>query len=181
MVVVFVSEDEQAEPLKRKDRDELERAITALGFDKKDVEIATANQYGPVTILQVEMPVRDVAKRGDVVQRAAEKVLGRSEAAGVRFGLSTCDQTLAKARKAAAAAARTKAAALAEAASVRIGDVQSVVELAWSAGVDPCADDAESLLRLGEYGEYGDLIKSFDAKPEVRIESTMRLGFAIAG
>lgn len=181
VAVIFSSEDQNAKPLSRKDRDDLEQAITGLGIAKKDVQIVTANQYGPVTIVQVETKVNEVAQRGDQVQRAAEKVLGRSYAAGVRFGLSTCDQALAKARKAAVADARARAATLAEAASVRAGDVQTVSESASSLGADPCDDSAAALLRLGEYGEYADLVQPFDAKPEFRVESTVRLGFAVAG
>lgn len=179
VVVVFAPEDDTEKPLSQKDRDELEQAITGLGVAKKDVDIVTGSAFGPVTILQVEVKAGDVEKRGDQIQRAAEKVLGRSDAAGVRFGLSTCPQALAKARKSAVADARSRAAALAEAVGVRIGDVQTVSELESSGGADPCADDAASLLRFSDYADYGELVKPFDSKPEFRVQSTVRLGFAV--
>jgi uncharacterized protein YggE len=175
VVVVFSSDDEEdAEPLARKDRDELEKAVTALGFAKKDVEIVTANQYGPVTVLQVELKVGDVTTRGDDIVRAAEKVLGRSDASGVRFGLSSCDQALGRARKEAVGDAKARATALAEAAGVRLGDVQAVSELAATTGIDPCDDGPETLFASDD---YGDAIQAFDAKPEFRVKTSVRLSY----
>jgi uncharacterized protein YggE len=173
--VVFSSEDEdEPQPLTKKDREELERAVTALGFAKKDVEIAAGNQYGPVTVVQVELKVGDVGKRGDDIVRAAEKVMGRSDVSGVRFGLSTCEQALGRARKEAVGDARTRASALAEAAGVRLADLQNVSELTSTVGTDPCDDSAESLFASDDYGEA---VQAFDAKPEFRVKTSVRLGY----
>ena len=105
-----------------------------------------------------------------------EDVLRRPDVTGVRFWHSDCGELLGKARKQAVADARTRAGALAEASGVRLGDLVAVSEASGFPGLDPCDDGAGALLALDDYAAA---VQPLDAPPEFRVETGVRLAFAL--
>ena len=176
VVAILADEEEEGEVPSRRDRERLVDAIVRLGVDKDDIDIAIGSDYGPVTVLQVETRLSDLERRGEQVEKAVQEVLRRPDVTGVRFWHSDCGQLLAKARKQAVGDARARAAALAEAGAVRLGDLVSVSEVSGLPGSDPCDDAAAALLGSDDYAAT---VQPLDATPEFRVETGVRLGFAL--
>ena len=178
VLVLFESEDE--EPTGGPSSADRTRIIDALGkmkIAREDVEITTQSDYGVTTIVQVETKAAGLATSGKDIVRAVEDVLGRSDTSGVRFWSSSCTGVLAKARKDAVADARQRAGALAEAAGVKLGEMQWVSESSLTGG-DPCDDSVAAIFSLDSY--LSSPLQPFDADPEFVLTTTAQLGFAIA-
>jgi uncharacterized protein YggE len=177
VLVAFTSEDE--EPTGGPSAQDRTRILDALGklkIDRKNVEITTRSDYGVTTIVQVETTAAGLATAGTDIVRAVEDVLGRSDTSGARFWSSTCTNILAKARKDAVADARQRAGSLAEAAGVKLGQMQWVSE-ASPTGVDPCDDSIDALFSLDDYTSSP--LQPFDAEPEFVLTTSAQLGFLI--
>lgn len=181
VVVAGFDEEGDSQPVSRKDRDRLVAAVTGLGHDGKDVEVVSAPDDPGVTLVQVEVGVGAVEKEGRAIVVTVEEILGRSDASGVRFGREDCPALLARARKDAVADGRTRAAALAEAAAVRIGELRAVTDLGSPSGVPPCSDEARELFAADdlEYG-YGPGLEPFDAEPDFELTTRTAVGYALA-
>ena len=178
VLIMFESEDE--EPTggpTASDRTRILDALDKLKVDRKDVHITTRSDYGVTTVVQVETKAAGLATAGKDIVRAVEDVLGRADTSGVRFSSSGCAGLLAKARKDAVGDARQRAGSLAEAAGVKLGDVQSISEFTPT-GVDPCDDSVDAILSV-EYGAAP--LQPFDAEPELTLITSAQLGFVIAG
>jgi uncharacterized protein YggE len=160
------------------DRTRVVEALAKLKVDRKDVQITSSSDYGVTTIVQVETKAAGLENTAKDIVRAVEDSLGRSDASGVRFGSSTCAGMLAKARKDAVADARQRAGHLAEAAGVKLGDVQSISELTPT-GADPCDGSLEALVALDDYSTSP--LQPFDAEPEFTLTTSARMGFLING
>jgi uncharacterized protein YggE len=176
VLVLFESEDE--EPTGGPTASERTRILDALDklkVDRKNVEITSRSDYGVTTIVQVETRADGLANAGKDIVRAVEDVLGRADTSGVRFSSSGCAGLLAKARKDAVGDARQRAASLADAAGVKLGDMQSISEFTPT-GVDPCDDSIDAV--LGD-GYDSSPLQPFDAEPEVTLITSAQLGFAI--
>jgi uncharacterized protein YggE len=177
VVVLFESDDSDpsAGP-STADRNKVFDALGKLKIDRKDVTITSQSDYGVTTVVQVETKAGGLATSGKDIVRAVEDVLGRSDSSGAKFASTNCGGVLAKARKDAVADGRKRAAALAEAAGVKLGDLQSVSELS-AAGIDPCDDSVDALLGGGDYGSTS--LQPFDADPELSLTTAAQLGFLI--
>jgi uncharacterized protein YggE len=178
VLVLFESEDE--EPTggpSAEDRTRTTDALAKLKIAKEDVEITTRSDYGVTTIVQVETKAEGLATSGKEIVRAVEDVLGRSDTTGARFWSSACTSVLGKARKDAVANARQRATTLAEAAGVKLGDMQWVSESSPT-GADPCDDSVDALFSLDSY--VSSPLQPFDADPEFVLVTSAQLGFAIA-
>ena len=177
VLVLFESEDE--EPTggpSAEDRTRITDALGKLKVAKEDVEITTRSDYGVTTIVSVETKAAGLATTGKDIVRAVEDVLGRSDTSGARFWSSGCSAVLAKARKDAVANARQRATTLAEAAGVKLGDMQWVSESSPT-GADPCDDSVDALFGLESY--VTSPLQPFDADPEFVLTTSAQLGFAI--
>jgi uncharacterized protein YggE len=159
------------------DRTRLFDALGKLKIDRKDVTVSSGSDYGVTTIVQVETKSAGLATSGKDIVRAVEDVLGHSDTSGARFWSSTCGTLLAKARKDAVADGRKRAGALADAAGVKVGDLQSVSELSLT-GIDPCDASVAAVLGSSDYGSPS--LQSFDAEPEFTLTTATQLGFLIA-
>jgi len=179
VVVLFGSDssDPSAGP-SAADRNRVFDALGKLKIDRKDVTLTSGSDYGVTTIVQVETTSANLANGGKDIVRAVEDVLGHSDSSGARFWSSTCASLLTKARKDAVADGRRRATALADAAGVKVGALQSVSELSPT-GIDPC--DASVAAVLGSAGDYGSpSLQAFDAEPEFTLTTATQLGFLIA-
>jgi uncharacterized protein YggE len=177
-VVVFFESDD-SDPSggpSTADRNKVFDALGKLKVDRKDITITSRSDYGVTTVVQVETKAAGLAAAGKDIVRAVEDVLGRSDSSGAKFASSSCPSLLAKARKDAVADGRKRAGALAEAAGVKLGDLQSVSEVS-AAGIDPCDDSVDALLAAGDYGSSP--LQPFDADPEVSLTTAAQLGFLI--
>jgi uncharacterized protein YggE len=179
VVVLFGSDssDPSAGP-SAADRNRVFDALGKLKIDRKDVTVSSGSDYGVTTIVQVETKSAGLATGGKDVVRAVEDVLGHSDSSGARFWSSTCNTLLTKARKDAVADGRRRATALADAAGVKVGDLQSVSELSIT-GIDPCDASVDAVLGSSDYGSPS--LQSFDAEPEFTLTTATQLAFAIAG
>jgi uncharacterized protein YggE len=178
VVVLFGSDssDPSAGP-SAADRNRVFDALGKLKIDRKDVTITSGSDYGVTTVVQGETTSANLATGGKDIVRAVEDVLGHSDSSGARFWSSTCASLLTKARKDAVADGRRRATALADAAGVKVGALQSVSELSPT-GIDPC--DASVAAVLGSAGDYGSpSLQAFDAEPEFTLTTATQLGFLI--
>ena len=177
VLVLFESEDE--EPTGGPTAEDRTRILDGLGklkIDRKAVEITSRSDFGVTTIVQVETKAEGLATSAKDIVRAVEDVLGRADSSGVRFGSSGCAGLLAKARKDAVADARQRAGSLAEAAGVKLGELQSISEFTPT-GADPCDDSIDAV--LGSQYDYSPL-QPFDAEPELALIISAQLGFAVS-
>ena len=181
VVVAGFDEEGDSQPLSGRDRDQLVTAVAGLGHDREDVEVVGAPDDPAVTLVQVEVDVGDVEKEGRAIVTAVEEVLGRSDTSGVRFGREDCASLLARARKDAAADGRTQAAALAESAGARVGELRALTDLGSPSGVPPCSDDARELFAAEdiEYG-YGPSLEAFDAEPTFELTTRTAVSYSLA-
>ena len=173
VLVLFESEDE--EPTggpSAQDRTRVLEALDKLKVDRKNVEITTRSDYGVTTVVQVETKTAGLATAGTDIVRAVEDVLGRSDISGVRFWSSSCAGLLAKARKDAVGDARQRAGALAEAAGVKLGDLQWLSEATTG-----CDDSIDAALSLDDYTSSP--LHPFDAEPEFTLTISAHVGFLI--
>jgi uncharacterized protein YggE len=177
--VVLLFESDASDPSggpSAADRNRVFDALGKLKIDRKDVTVTSRSDYGVTTVVQVETKAAGLATAGKDIVRAVEDVLGRSDSSGARFASSTCSTVLAKARKDAVADGRQRAGALADAAGVKVGDLQSVSEVNGS-GIDPCDDSIDAVLAAGDYGSSP--LQPFDADPEFSLTTAAQLGFLI--
>ena len=181
VVVAGFDEEGDSQPLSGKDRDALVAAVAALGHDRDDVQVVSAPDDPAVTLVQVDVDIEEVEEAGRAIVNAVEEVLGSSDASGVRFGREDCVSLLARARKDAAADGRTRAAALAESAGVRVGDLRGVADLGSPSGVPPCSEDARQLFAAEdlEYG-YGPGLAAFDAEPTFELTTRTAVSYSLA-
>ena len=134
-----------------KDRmSELLDALKALGIADKDIQTSnygvyterqpvsgsdTSGNVGPVTYQvnnQVSLTVRDVAKLGDVLDKAV--AAGATNIYGVNFSVADTSKLEADARAKAIADAKSRAESLARLSGVAVGDVLGVSEIIGASG-----------------------------------------------
>lgn len=173
VLVVYESDNDTvpAGPTKAQ-RQRVLDAVAKLGIDRKGVDFVTTGY--PARVVRVETRAAGLDKTGKEVVRAVEDVLGRSDSVGAQFASSTCKALQAKARKDAVADARRRAGELADAAGVKLGDLQGVAE--YGLAPDPCDDSAAS---LSSFDQYQSPLQPFDGEPEVDVRSSVELSFGI--
>lgn len=176
VLVLYESSDQGQPAPSGADQRRVVDALAKLKVDRKDVVVTSTSDYRAV--VRVATKADGLATNGKNILRAVEDVLGRSDESGARFSSSTCPALLTKARKEAVADARQRAAGLADAAGIKLGDVQAVSEVD-PAGVDPCDDSIDALLALDSYDSTP--LQSFDAPANVNVRTTVELAQLIAG
>ena len=170
-------------PIDPEDQVELKQSLTGLGFEEDAIEFEKLERYGPPTV-SVEVDTSALPEIGESILDEVEKVLGRSQAHGLRFGLSeeNCDQAVALARREAVLKAGETASDLAEALEVNLGGVIGAVELSPDFGggyrqlggllsQDRCGSHLNSL--------FGGPAFPFDAEPEVEVSVGLQITYAI--
>ena len=167
-------------PLSAKDRKEVVEKLTALGIDRDDIEIETPAFGGPA-VVSVEVAPGDVRALGEKVLDAVEDVLGRAQNSGVYFSHTNCLAVLAEAQKQALVDAQRRGTALAEAAGFNLGPLVAMTESAaqpnpYSGLIDPCSED---LSRVVIGSPYGIQLRPFDSEPELEVQATLAVTFAL--
>ena len=121
----------------------------------------------------------DLPEIGERVLDEIERVVGRSEAQGVRFSVSAeiCEQALGLARREAIPKVRESALDLADALEVNLGGVIGALEFTSDLGrgvppgfgLDRCS------------GQLGDpfAVLPFDAEPEIKVYLGLQITYAI--
>jgi uncharacterized protein YggE len=113
-------------------------ALKAMGIDAKDIQTANYSVYprqemGPdnqvkptvfVVDNTVNVTVRDLSKLGDILSKASDE--GANNISGIQFDLSNKDAAMNDARSQAINQAKQIADAMAKAAGVTLGDIQSI-------------------------------------------------------
>jgi uncharacterized protein YggE len=158
------------------DRAAVISALTALGVSADAITFESDYTVGPFWTVAVRLSPGEVQSKGSELLAAIERAVGRAELAGVRFALQDCAVALEPIRQEALATLRSKAQALASAASLTLGPITQLLEQSGSTPygppvVDPCAHSAS-------LGKAPADIQPLDARPEVRTELQLEATFA---
>ncbi|MCH8991923.1 MAG: SIMPL domain-containing protein [Acidobacteria bacterium] len=176
VVVAFESFGEFGpEQISAEDRSAVIDALTALGYEEDDIDIAN-QPFSGLQVVQVEIAAGELSGAGDVIVDAIEGVFGRSDLSGATFTHSDCEGLLATARSEALNAAVARATALASVAGVSLEGIQAISELDASpfspVQVDPCDEDAPLDI-------YSTGLATFEAEPEMTLRSAVQVTMAI--
>jgi len=164
--------------LPARDQDGILAALEALGVKRENVSFETSPTFGPFPAIGVRMPLANLPQEGDRVIDAIESVVGRTQS-GVRFTISDCAKALAPLRKAAFEAAAQEASSLADAASLTLGPVQSIM-LATQPAYGPPSDDPCSP-ELPPVPKGPTSLRALDAEPEARVSLNLTVTFSVGG
>jgi uncharacterized protein YggE len=160
-----------------KDRDSLYAALAALGVRPEAILTEAGPAAGPFTTVRVEIPIADLPTRGRPILDAVERVLGRADATGAAFAISSCATAADALRRDTFAMASERAKALGAAAGVTLGPLAGVTEQrpTGAAFADPCAD-ALPTLKGGPVG-----LQPLDSAPLVPVQLELVVTYRIAG
>jgi uncharacterized protein len=153
--------------------------LAAAGF--ADVTVQNDGRFGPNAIVQVKIPLNDLAASSKKVFDAIEASAGRPEQTGVQFGLEDCVAGLDPLRRAAFTSAEAKARAAASAGSLTLGPIIATSDAVplnvYGPGIpsDPCDPSAE--LQFKGFASF----KTVDSKPEVEASLSLTVTYALAG
>ncbi len=163
-------------PIDAKDRAALIERLRGLGIAADAITIESQPFGGP-TAISVEVPVDKLPKIGDDIVDATNRTIGRAVSQGVQFSHSNCEAVRNEAHKQAFADARTRATALASAATLRLGAPIALAEANVAAfAPDPC-DVQPAAFASG--GPYGSQLKAFDAERQLVVDAALAVTFAI--
>jgi uncharacterized protein YggE len=176
VVVAFESFGEFGpEQISAEDRSAVIDALTALGYEEDQIDIAN-QPFSGLQVVQVEIAAGDLSDAGDAIVDAIEGVMGRSDLSGATFTHSDCERLLSTARNEALNGAIARATALASVAGVSLGGIQAISELDTASfspfQVDPC--DEEAPLDVYSVG-----LEPFEAEPEMTLRSEVQVTMAI--
>ena len=165
-------------PIDSDDRIEVTQNLVQLGFKEDDIDFENRGRYGPASI-SVEVEKGDLPEIGERVLDEIERVVGRSEAQGVRFSVSEeiCDQALALARRKAMPKVRESALDLAKALEVSLGGVIGALEFTSDFG--RFGPPGFGLDRCGSQLEDPLAVLPFDAEPEIKVSLGLQITYAI--
>jgi uncharacterized protein YggE len=153
-------------------------ALTAVGVEKVDLSFETNSN--PFPSVMVRVPLADLPASGKKITDAVESVIGRSQSAGLRFGLTDCGAKLGPVVKKTFDGARADAQAMAAAGSLTLGPVLTVsqslgLSSAYPSGADPCG-----LSRTSSGPPVADIV-SFDSAPEVKVNLSLTVNYSVGG
>lgn len=165
------------QPISSENRAAVIAKLGEIGIAKEDIEFES-QPYNP-SIVSVQVQISQLPQVGQLVREAVEAVLGRSESHGVHFSLSQekCDQALALARREAVPQADKTAADLAEALSIKRGNIAGAAEPPFSnfaygpINPDACGNQFQD--------PYFIEIKPFDAAPKVEVAVSLQVSYTI--
>ncbi len=183
--VIVVPEPEGFGPfpegLTSNDRAQIKDSVQGLGISDEDIDFPSGPLFSPFgSVVRVRVDAADLPGIGERVVEAIEDVAGRSLVSGLRFGVADCDAAFEQAWTDALETAEIRAQMLAASASIELGPIISIAE-GGGAGdfgipaADPC--DTESF----DEGEFETGFTPFDAEPQVEIEASLGVTFALAG
>jgi hypothetical protein len=165
------------QPISSENRTAVIAKLGEIGIAKEDIEFES-QPYSASTV-SVQVQISDLPQVGQSVLDAVEAVLGRSESHGVHFSLSQekCDQALALARREAVPQADKTAADLAEALSIKRGNITGAME-------SPLPNFAYGPINLDVCGlqfqdPYVVEVEPFDAEPKVEVAAGLQVSYAI--
>lgn len=154
-------------------RERVIRRIAEIGIERSGIRI-DAPPYSGIRV-GARVPIESVADLGDRVLDAVEDELGPASSSGVRYTQSNCEEIERAAREEALTAARKRASALASAAGLTLGPIQSLSESgpysAYGYGSSPCDPEPEPY-------EYA--VVPFDSPPEVEVNTSVSIVYALA-
>ncbi len=169
------------EGLTSDDRAEIKESVQGLGIPDEDIDFPSGPIFSPfVSVVRVRVDAADLPGIGERVLEAIEDVAGRSLTSGLRFGVADCDAAFEQAWSDALETAEIRAQVLAASASIQLGPIISIAEVGGLSdfgipAADPC--DAESF----EEGAFETGFAPFDAEPQVEIEASLGVTYALAG
>lgn len=156
------------------DRKRVVDAVAAMGVPSGDITFEGDPRFG-LPRVQVKVPVAQVASRGRRIVATVERVLGRSDTAGVAFALADCEPAAAPLRQQAMAQAEAAAKAVADAGKLSVGGIVALRQDA-DTGFLPERPPA-GVCPLTASGQ----IEPFDARPEVNLSLAVEVTYAITG
>ena len=165
------------QPVSAKDQAAVVAALAAQGIAKTDVSFDASFNFGPFAEVAVKIGVGDLKAKGQPIVDAIEKVLGRAQSSGARFGLTSCTAALNPIRRAGFTAAEEKAKSLAAAGGLTLGAVVAVAEgttpnIYGPPVSDPCNP------QLGNAKFPGSAL-GFDATAEVKVSLDIVVTYAL--
>ncbi|MBA4180872.1 MAG: hypothetical protein C0506_09815 [Anaerolinea sp.] len=165
------------QPVSPKDQADVVTALAALGIAKADITFDASLSYGPFAEVAVRLAVADLKTKGQPIADAIEKVLGRAQSSGARFGLAGCTAALDPLRKDGFKAAEEKAKALAAAGGLTLGQVVAVSEgttpnIYGPAVADPCNPQQANVKNPAS-------ALPFDSPAEVKVSLDVAVTYAL--
>jgi len=162
-----------------RDRAAILSALAGLGVGKERVNFDTDPRFGPFTSVSVEVPVGALLDEGKSIIDAIERVAGRAQATGARFGLKECNSAIGPVRRSAFEAAEVRARGMARAASVTPGQLISISEATPASPYGPAVEDpCGAASALAKTSPTGGLVP-LDSSPEVKVNLNVSLTYAI--
>jgi uncharacterized protein YggE len=161
--------------LPARDQEAIINALSQMGIGRERIDFSSDPRFGPYPSVSVEVPVGEVQGAGRRVLDEIERVAGRAQITGVKFGLSDCNSALEPVRREAFETGQARADEMASVASLTLGDVMAVFEQQSPTpygppSQDPCnttgAPKAPNVLPL-------------DAAAEVRVSLDLSVTFSI--
>ena len=165
------------QPVSAKDQAAVVAALAAQGIARTDISFEANFNFGPFAEVAVKVGVGDLKTKGQPIVDAIEKVLGRAQSSGARFGLTSCTAALNPIRKAGFTAAEEKAKSLAAAGGLTLGAVVAVAEgttpnIFGPPVSDPCSPQAGN-------AKFPGSALGFDAPAEVKVSLDIVVTYAL--